>query len=105
VEAEDIRSQFLDNPASLMTKDAAAGHGREVTLQNVKVCPADGGRSDPNDGVRCLHNRRLGPIFPGPATPRYATLSWLHLPSPDEGPYDQWMRSYSEIQHGLQELP
>jgi hypothetical protein len=147
VEAEDIRSQFLDNPDSLMTKDAAAGHGREVTLQNVKVCPADGGRSDPNDGVRCLHNRRLGPIFPGPAT-RPLVNKGLHtccvvsvvcrslygfsselvlgpnlrmyqlgsplvtplflgynLPSPDEGPYDEWMRSYSEMQHGLQELP
>jgi hypothetical protein len=143
VEAEDIHSQFLDNPDSLMTKDSAAGYGREVTSQNVKVCPADGGGSDPNDGVRCLHNRRPGPIFPGPATrplvnkglhtcrivsvvcsslhdsfselvlgpnlrigrlgfsPRYATLSWL--PSPDEGPYDQWMQSYFEAAHSREQ--
>jgi len=51
-----------------MTKDAAAGRCRDVTLQNVKIRSANGGRSDPYDGIRCLHNRRLGPNLPGPAT-------------------------------------
>jgi hypothetical protein len=77
VKAEDIRSQFLDNPDPFMAQNPAVSHSREVTFQNVKVSPADGGRSDPNDGIRSLYNRRPGLIFPGPS-PRLMVNQGFH---------------------------
>ena len=58
-----VRSDLLDHPYSFMTENTSSGDCRHVTLENMQVGPADSGRSDPYDSVRCMYDLRLWPIF------------------------------------------
>src|SRR5580704_17060010 len=58
-------ADLLDRPDGLVTQDPALGDRGHVTLENVQVGTADGGRVDPHDGVAIADDLRIRQLFPG----------------------------------------
>ena len=51
VKLRDARPDLFDDADALVAEDAALGHGREISLEDVKVGSADRRRRDPDDRV------------------------------------------------------
>ena len=51
VKAGNARSQLFDDADPFVAENAAVGHGRDVSLQDVKIGSADRRRRDSDDGV------------------------------------------------------
>ena len=54
----------FDRADGLVAEDAARGHRRDVTLEDVQIGPADGHRIDPHDRVGVLDERGIRHLLP-----------------------------------------
>jgi hypothetical protein len=60
--SRDGSANAFDNPDAFVAKDAARRAGRYVAFQDVQVGPAYRGVGDPDDGIACCLNPRIGMI-------------------------------------------
>jgi hypothetical protein len=51
VKLRHARSDLLDYSNALMAENASVGHGGKVSLQNVKIGPANGRSGNPHNGI------------------------------------------------------
>jgi hypothetical protein len=60
----DAGSDLLDYANALMAENPSVGHCRNISLQNMKIGPADRRSRDPHDGIARFPNDRTGLVFP-----------------------------------------